>query len=105
MVDNLDAPAGTFTPAPPAPPEFRLVLSPRPVADVKLYYTIPAEANGGVEVKKYATRHGHGWEKHTDARGIVTWWKLIAPGYRWEWQSMSWKPLHTPRDQASRAGG
>lgn len=79
------------------PPEFRLILSPRPVADVKLYATIPPELNAGITVEKYATRFGHGWEKHTDARGIVTWWKLIAPGYRWEWQSMSWKPLHPAR--------
>jgi hypothetical protein len=81
-------------------PVFRLVLSPRPVADVKLYGTIQPELNNGVKVEKYATRFGHGWEKHTDARGIVTWWKLSAPGYRWEWQSMSWKPLHEVKNPA-----
>lgn len=76
------------------PPQFRLILSPRPDADVTLYGTIQAVQNAGVKVEKYATRFGHGWEKHTDSRGIVTWWKLIAPGFRWEWQSMSWKPIH-----------
>jgi hypothetical protein len=87
-------------------PVFRLVLAPRPVAEVKLYSTIPPELNAGVKVEKYATRFGHGWEKHTDARGIVTWWKLIAPGYRWEWQSMTWKPLHaSPPKPGQGVGG
>lgn len=80
--------------AQPNPPEFRLTLCPKPDADVKLYYTIPAGQNNGVKVEKYATRYGHGWEKHTDPRGIETWWKLGAPGYRWNWQTASWKPIH-----------
>jgi hypothetical protein len=105
VVDNLESlPAGPGLGDGPAP-SWRLVLSPRPVSDVKLYSTIPPELNAGTKVEKYATRHGHGWEKHTDPRGIVTWWKLIAPGYRWEWQSMSWKPLHVPRDQKPQTGG
>jgi hypothetical protein len=85
---------------------FRLILSPRPDADVTLYGTIHAVQNAGVKIEKYATRFGHGWEKHTDSRGIETWWKLIAPGYRWEWQSMSWKPIHpSPPKPGQGEGG
>lgn len=78
----------------PAQPVFRLILSPAPTSDVKLYFTIPPEANHGIKVEKYSTRFGHAWEKHTDGRGIVTWWKLTAPGFRWNWQTQEWLPLH-----------
>lgn len=62
----------------PAPPGvWKLILSPRPSAALFLYATIPAIQNSGVQVQKYSSRFGADFEKHTDADGIVTWWRLL----------------------------
>jgi hypothetical protein len=56
---------------------WKLVLSPKPKANAVLYATIPATQNHGVQIQKYSTRFGADFEKHTDADGIVTWWRLV----------------------------
>jgi hypothetical protein len=59
------------------PGEWRLILAPKPSAAAVLYLTIPPEANGGIRVEKYSTRFGRNFEKHIDATGVATWWKLV----------------------------
>jgi hypothetical protein len=44
---------------------------------VRLYLTIPPEVNNGVRVEKYSTRFGWNYEKHVEANGVETWWKLV----------------------------
>jgi hypothetical protein len=59
------------------PGEWRLILAPKPSAVLRLYLTIPPEANHGVTVEKYSTRFGWNYEKHIDLNGVATWWKLV----------------------------
>lgn len=59
------------------PGEWRLILAPKPSAALRLYLTIPPEANNGVKVEKYSTRFGWNYEKHIQPNGVETWWKLI----------------------------
>jgi hypothetical protein len=59
------------------PGEWRLILAPKPSAVVRLYLTIPPEVNNGVRVEKYSTRFGWNYEKHVEANGVETWWKLV----------------------------
>jgi hypothetical protein len=59
------------------PGEWRLILAPKPGAQLALYETIPASAHNGVVVEKYSTRFGWNYEKHIEPNGVATWWKLV----------------------------
>jgi hypothetical protein len=59
------------------PGDWRLLLSPKPSAAVHLYLTISPEVNHGVTVEKYSTRFGWNYEKHIQADGVATWYKLV----------------------------
>jgi hypothetical protein len=73
---KLTGPENAHEKAAQTPGEWRLILSPKPTARLALYLTIPAEANNGVTVEKYSTRFGWNYEKHIQANGVATWWKL-----------------------------
>lgn len=61
--------------ATPAGEVWKLILSAKPSAEIRLYETIPPEANHGVTVEKYSSRFGANFERHIDAHGVVTWWR------------------------------
>jgi len=59
-------------------PGGKLVLVNKPKANLYQFFTVPAAQNGGVEVVKYTTRYGVTFEKHIQASGVVTWWRLLT---------------------------
>jgi hypothetical protein len=60
-------------------PGGRLVLVNKPKATLYQFFTVPAAQNGGVEVVKFTTRYGVTFEKHIEASGVTTWWRLLSP--------------------------
>jgi len=55
----------------------RLVLTSKPRATLHKFATIPGEANNGTTIEKYTTRFGTTFEKHIQANGVTTWWRLV----------------------------
>jgi hypothetical protein len=55
----------------------KLILVNKPKATVYKFFTVPAAQNNGVEVEKFTTRYGVTFEKHIEANGVTTWWRLL----------------------------
>jgi hypothetical protein len=60
--------------------EEKLIVHAAPRARIHLFETQPPLLEGGVTIERFTTRHKVVFEKHTDGRGVVTWYKVCKVG-------------------------